>query len=250
MLYDIAFALVWLASHLVFRFTVEGRENIPKDKGYILAPNHLSNWDGPVVYIAHGRRPKLMVMAKAELFKFPPFGWLIKQFGAIKVERGTGDTDAVEQALEAVRGGTGTVIFPEGHRFPPGKPGRFKSGAFVVAAETGADIVPCRISYSTGTPKLWSKLHIAFGKPLSAAELGLAPGADIKILRHAKKRVEDAIFSLPSVWQAPPEQAGETAEKPAQTPEEEIPIEIKIEPKPEPVAVELKQREEMPVERK
>ena len=69
--------------------------------------------------------------------------------GAVAIERGRGDTTTVEQLTNECKNGTGIMIFPEGTRTKTGKLGMIKSGAFVIAAAAGADMLPVRIIYGS-----------------------------------------------------------------------------------------------------
>ena len=102
---------------IVYKITVIGAENIPDAKsGYIIASNHVSNNDPPVVGITF--KGKYTFMAKEELFhKNPIFTWLITKLGAFPVKRGAKDgAQAIEKALESLKNGRIFVIFPEGTR--------------------------------------------------------------------------------------------------------------------------------------
>ena len=87
---------------IVYHIHVIGGENIPKEKGgYIIASNHVSNNDPPVVGITF--KGKYTFMAKEELFEINPiFSWLISKLGAFPVRRGAKDNTAIEKALESL----------------------------------------------------------------------------------------------------------------------------------------------------
>lgn len=192
MLYYIAVPVVWLFAHICFRIQVIGKENLPKKGGYILAPNHVSGFDPVVVVPVCRWLPKLLTFAKKELFEMNFFlTWLFKQLGAVAV-RGTGkedQADAMEQSIAACKNGHGLLIFPEGTRSKDGKLLNPKSGAFVVAAAAGVDMVPCRILYDTpdGRSKLFCRVRVVFGEPIPAAQLDLGEKRDMKKLRENKK---------------------------------------------------------------
>ena len=114
-----------------YRIRTIGRENLPKDRGYVLCPNHLSAIDPVFVVLARFWGKKMWVMAKEELFRNPIVAWLFRHVGVFPVARGRGDRSALDSAIESVRGGRGMLIFPEGTRNKQG-PGLLplKSGAF------------------------------------------------------------------------------------------------------------------------
>ena len=86
-----------------------------------------------------------------------------------------------------MRRGRGLLIFPEGTRAKDGTLGRLKSGAFVVAMQAGADMIPCRIRYAAGGPKPFRRITVHFGPPVSMEEMGLEGEYNLHKLRDAKK---------------------------------------------------------------
>lgn len=85
--YKIVRALLNFIFFGLFGLHVEGRENVPSTGAVIVAPNHKSDWDPPLIGVAFNTRI-IHYMAKEELFKNPIFGWLIRQFGTFPVKRG------------------------------------------------------------------------------------------------------------------------------------------------------------------
>ena len=123
---------------VVYNITVVGKENIPTAKGgYIIASNHVSNNDPPVVGITF--KGKYTFMAKEELFqKNPIFTWLITKLGAFPVKRGAKD---------------GTL-------------GRAKSGVTLIAAQAKAPVVPVFIKY--GRKKFRRNILVSVGEMIPA----------------------------------------------------------------------------------
>ena len=117
--------------------------------------------------------------------------------GVIPVERGKGDKGVIEKAMNDVKNGSGMLIFPEGTRSGSNEMGRLKSGAFMIAAGTSADIIPCRIVYDTknGDAKLFGKVVINFGKPLTIEETKLDNGSRQQ-LRETKIMLENSLNNL------------------------------------------------------
>ena len=176
-LYYILVPLAWLVWHIGFRIRVEGRENLKKvqTKGYILAPTHVSAIDPVFIVVTRwGRR--MVVFAKKELFEINAFlTWFFRCCGGVCV-RGTKDEMAViSQTVEACKQGKTLLIFPEGTREKEGKLLPPKSGLFVIAAEAGVDVVPCRILYDTpdGRMHLFCKVRCFLHQSLMrVADLG------------------------------------------------------------------------------
>ena len=153
-----------------FKVRIEGKENIPPEGGYILCANHRTYADP--VFVGGATPHQLHFMAKAELFKNPFFSFLIRHLGAFPIERGKGDTTAIETAIGLLKSGKAMVMFPEGTRSKDGKPLRAKSGVAMLAYQTGADILPMSISFG-------KRLHfrcgvtIRIGKLIKNEELGI-----------------------------------------------------------------------------
>lgn len=188
MIYWIAVLVAWVVFHIPYRIRTIGRENLPKDRGYVLCPNHLSAIDPVFVVLARFWGKKMWVMAKEELFRNPIIAWFFRHVGVFPVARGRGDRSVLDSAIESVRNGSGMLIFPEGTRNKEG-PGLLplKSGAFVVAASAGADIVPCRIIYKGGHQHLFCTVTVIFGRPIPIESLGLGGEHSASKLREAKK---------------------------------------------------------------
>ncbi len=160
---------------------VTGRENLPKEGAVILCSNHLSNWDPAFLILCLPRR--VCFMAKAELFRFKPMGALISHlFGAFPVARGKGDTGALHMAEDVLARGEVLGIFPEGTRSRDGRMLRFKSGASLIAARSGATVVPCGIDRRS---RVFRRVNIRIGKPITVEELQLT--GESPNLRHATR---------------------------------------------------------------
>ena len=202
LLYWILLIPAWLVFHLFWRVEVVDRENlkaVQDGRAYIVAPNHISNLDPVFVLLAIFSWKRLRVLAKEELFKNPFAGWFLRCMGAVSIERGKGDTTIVEKLTDECKNGTGVLIFPEGTRTKTGKLGMIKSGAFVIAAAAGADMLPVRIIYNTkdGRARLFCKVRIVFGTPIPAEELQIKDQSHkMAELRRMKNRLRDELEQL------------------------------------------------------
>ena len=205
-LYYILVPLAWLVWHIGFRIRVEGRENLKKvqTKGYILAPTHVSAIDPVFIVVTRwGRR--MVVFAKKELFEINALlTWFFRCCGAVCV-RGTKDEmAAIEQTVEACKNGKTLLIFPEGTREKEGKLLSPKSGLFVIAAEAGVDVVPCRIFYDTpdGKMHLFCRVRVIYGEPMPAAQFAMESRRDTKKLRANKQALLEAweAFKMRRSW--------------------------------------------------
>lgn len=158
-----------------FKLTIEGQENIP-DHPFIVVSNHQSHMD--IVVLLFGLRRKTAFIAKEELMKVPVLGWDIKAQGHIAINRfdpraAVTELKRVEKLME---GGKSFILFPEGTRSLTGEVGPFKKGAFMMAANTGTQLLPCSIS---GTWNILNKtslkmhpgaIHLRIGKPIKVVK--------------------------------------------------------------------------------
>lgn len=154
---------------IFFRMEVEGRENIPETGPLVMASNHLSVLDPPVIGTASTRKPYFM--AKEEIF-VPIFGDICKFLGAFPIKRGNGDMAAIRYSLSILKNGEVLAVFPEGTRSKTGKLGTAEPGTMLLAAKGKAAIIPTCLS---GTDifrcgKIWPKVKVSFGKPIPFPE--------------------------------------------------------------------------------
>ena len=171
MLYSVVKVFFQLLFRLCFRVQVTGVENIPDQGAVVLASNHLSLVDPPLIGSFANRRVRFM--AKEELFGYPVFGTIIKELGAFPVRRGSADRRAIQTALAILDEGGIMAIFPEGTRSRSGEVGKALPGALMLAAKSGAAIVPVAV---TGTNELSShkwfpRFSITYGLPYQLPEV-------------------------------------------------------------------------------
>ncbi len=165
MIYTIVRALFKILFAVGLRLRVEGTENIPKEGPLVIACNHLSLLDPPVLGTAASR--KVHFMAKEELF-VPVLGTIYKILGAFPVRRGGADRAAIKHGIEILESGQVLAIFPEGTRSKTGKLGKAQPGALMMASKAKATIIPACI---IGTDykrhgRIWPKVTVRFGKPI------------------------------------------------------------------------------------
>jgi 1-acyl-sn-glycerol-3-phosphate acyltransferase len=152
---------------LVFRIRVEGLDHVPRSGPAILAFNHVSVLDGPVLAIetSFRRRRAVRFLIAAEIFTQRVVGWIVRSFHQIPIRRGAGDTGALDAAVGTVRAGALAAIAPEGRVNPDPDAGlqRIRSGCARVALPTGAPVVPVGI---WGTQVRWPKTGPSRRRPL------------------------------------------------------------------------------------
>jgi cytidylate kinase len=144
---------------------VIGREHLDQPGGIIIAPNHISWWDPPIVG-GTVRRGCVHAVAKEELFGFRPFGALLRAYDVIPIRRSGYDTRAFGDMLSALERGEDVLVFPEGTRRPFGRPGPIRSAIGILMQKTGAPAVPALVrgtrAIHRGGPKL-SPLEVRYG---------------------------------------------------------------------------------------
>jgi 1-acyl-sn-glycerol-3-phosphate acyltransferase len=161
------------AARLWFRLAARGREHVPPTGAVLLAANHESLLDPPLIGAAFPR--ELHYMAKAELFRVPLLGPLIRRLNAHPVERAGSDAAALRLALRILQGGQAILVFPEGTRGTGGRlrPGR--PGAGMLAALAGVPVVPVYVDGSGralprgATVPRPQRVTVHFGAPLRFA---------------------------------------------------------------------------------
>ena len=154
---------------IYFRLGRNGRQHIPAEGGVLLASNHRSFLD-PFVIGCCLRRP-IFFVAKQELFKYRPVGWILNCLGAFPVRRGESDEESVKTALALLERGDAVVIFPEGTRIRRGALKQPKRGVGRLALESGAPVVPIAVHGSEharrGLIFKPVKVKLRIGRPLT-----------------------------------------------------------------------------------
>ena len=155
MFYSVLKIILRILFKIFLRLEVKGAENIPATGPLVIASNHLSLLDPPVIGVASTR--KVHFMAKQELF-VPVLGDIYKLLGAFPVKHG----------IDLMLDGGVLAIFPEGTRSKTGTLGKAEPGALMMAGKAKAVIVPTCVK---GTDikrqgKLWPQVNVKFGKPI------------------------------------------------------------------------------------
>lgn len=151
------------------------RERMPMEGPVIVAANHASFADPPVVAVSTNRR--LNFMAKAELFKAPLFGPLIRRLGAFPVHRGEADIEAVKHTLALLADGEAVLVFPEGGRGDGKTLGEPNKGVTLLAMKSGARVLPVGVAGSHRWLPQGAKfprrvrLTVSIGEPFTFAEV-------------------------------------------------------------------------------
>lgn len=177
-IYYITLFLVSTYFTLYHRLSVYGKEKIPRDRTVIVAPNHASYLDPPVVGYAF--YPEyLKFIAWEKLFSFPPLGAFLRAMGSVPVSPENKNSSAalLRLVMGFIEEGYNVFICPEGHRTENGRLQPLEGGVAIMSLKTGAPVIP---TYAAGTYRALSpqmkfprprKLTVTFGDPIDPAAL-------------------------------------------------------------------------------
>lgn len=192
--YSCLWASLYLWVNPYWSGRVKGRENYDRRKAYVIVSNHQSMADIIMVFrtFLHFKW-----VAKTSTFKIPMLGWNMRFNGYIPIERG--DAESREKCLAACRQwlkkGSSVFFFPEGTRSPDGTMKPFKIGAFRVAVESGADILPLVIKGSRyAIPKHSRLLHGRSDMTIEILPSISVEGFDPNRVDEESKRLADRVF--------------------------------------------------------
>ena len=154
----------------VFKGHLIGRDNIPQKDSFIMVSNHGSLLDPPLLGHALGRN--ISFMAKAELFKIPFLGFIIKACGAYPVKRGIADKNTIKTACNKLSDDNSIGIFIDGTRQKNGRVNKPKPGAALLAFKNQKLLLPVAIVNSHRLIRfkffipMFSRIVIKVGKPV------------------------------------------------------------------------------------
>jgi 1-acyl-sn-glycerol-3-phosphate acyltransferase len=171
----LGYRLSWWITNLVARvllgLRVEGREHIPGTGGLVVACNHISYWDPPVLGMGFNR--ELFYLAKRDLFRNRWFAALIKAHNAVPLSRDAFSRSGLVKAIEIVNSGEAIVIFPEGGRGDPKVLREPKAGLGMVVDKTSCPVLPAYVVGSDTIRKCLMRrrsLKVYFGAPIRPEE--------------------------------------------------------------------------------
>jgi 1-acyl-sn-glycerol-3-phosphate acyltransferase len=172
-LYLFAGILSYPVVRWALRLRAYGTEHIPREGGFVLSANHVSNFDPWPLGMPLWPQRQLRFMTKVELFRSPLWP-ILKGAGAFKVHRGEGDEEAVRTAVQLAAQGEVVVIFPEGTRREKGLVKKFRArphtGAARVALAAGVPLVPAAIAGTDRLTRL-GPLKVVYGLPVELDDL-------------------------------------------------------------------------------
>jgi len=194
-MYNTGRAFFRIFFRLICGLRVSGLEHFPKTGGVMVASNHISYYDPPLVGSAMKRAAYFL--AKQELFKNRFIGWVLRRVLARPVKRGSMDRRAMEMVIEWVNAGEVVTLFPEGTRSRTGAFLPPKAGIGLMAHRAKCPIVPVYISGSDHLKDCFKRrrrLTVRFGEPISpdwiAAQTVDKAGYEV-IAQTVMKRIGD-----------------------------------------------------------
>ena len=198
--YGISHAIVEIVYQICFRGEISGLENLPKSGGYIVAANHASLLDPPIVGLYLPRQ--VQFFARQTLWKPGFAAWWLNSVGCIPVDRdGGGDIGALKNVLKALKDGRVVILFPEGTRSPDGRLRSPRPGVGFIACKSQAPVVPARIFGSSDAFGRGGRLRpgvpvaVTYGRPLLPADYD-NPNAGRDRPMHAAEKIMSAIAAL------------------------------------------------------
>jgi 1-acyl-sn-glycerol-3-phosphate acyltransferase len=199
-LYGILWILARTIGRLCFHYRVVG--TVPRTGGFIVAANHASYLDIPL--LGCGMRRRAWYLGRSDLFQVPGLKAICQWLGWIPLRTGRLDRDAFGKAVTLIKEGKVVVIFPEGSRSLDGQLQSPKPGIGVIVAQTGCPVVPAYLkgtydALPSGT--MWPRFRpvtVCYGDPLTFSRSG-ENGEAKQFYQEVSRTVMDRIASLGAV---------------------------------------------------
>jgi 1-acyl-sn-glycerol-3-phosphate acyltransferase len=203
--YGFFYGLCRLAYQILFRGDVAGLENLPESGGYIVAANHASHLDPPIVGLFLPRQ--VSFFARKTLWKPGVASWWLTAVGTIPVDRDGGTSiDAIKRVLQALSRNKVVILFPEGTRSPDGELQTPRPGVGLLACKARVPVVPARVFGSfeafgkDGRLRLGTPVSVAYGRPLTPEEYDHPADGKERYARTAARIMEAiSVIEPPSV---------------------------------------------------
>jgi len=200
-LYGVCHYIIRVSFDMFFRGEVAGTENFPKSGPFLIAGNHASHLDPPLIGTHVPRQ--MCFFARKSLWRGGLASWWLDGVGTIPVDRDGGqDIGALKRVLRALGEGKVMILFPEGTRSPDGRLQPAKPGVGFIVCKTQVPVVPARIfgsfeAFGKGArfPALGTPTTVVFGKPLRPSDYD-APEAGKERYQIASQRIMAAIARL------------------------------------------------------
>jgi 1-acyl-sn-glycerol-3-phosphate acyltransferase len=128
------------------RVRVTGLEHVDRGRSYVVAANHQSIYDIPIIFTALPLQ--LRIVAKESLGRIPFLGWHLQRTGHLLVDRKNPGAGILKRMASLVAAARSVIVFPEGTRSVDGSVGRFKGGIFLLAIDSTLPVLPVSIARS------------------------------------------------------------------------------------------------------
>jgi 1-acyl-sn-glycerol-3-phosphate acyltransferase len=175
LLYKVSQNIMKIGVEAFFRGEICGYENLPKEGGFIIACNHESLLDPPIV--GSNIPQEIAFFARKTLWKKGFASWWLDGVGTIPVDRdGGSDVTAIKRVIQSLRSGKAVILFPEGTRSKDGKLQQAKPGIGMMACKMQVPVIPTRIFGSfdalgrDSSLKIGTAVSVRFGVPLCPSE--------------------------------------------------------------------------------
>jgi len=198
--YRLGWAFFRLMYATYFRWRVYNRERVPLTGPVILAANHMSFLDPPLVGSALSR--PINYLARESLFRFPVVSSILHSWNAVPVDRDGGGARGLKNIMDRLRAGGGIILFPEGTRSHDGKLRPALSGIGLVVAKSEAPVVPVRVF---GTFEAWGRnltiprpkrVAVKYGMPMRFEKLRAeAKTCDKARLKQIYQEIADGLMT-------------------------------------------------------
>lgn len=154
----------------LYRVEVINPNNEPLDQHFIVAANHTAAADG--IIICACMHNQIRFMSKKELFKIPLVGTFLRAIGCYPVDRKSSDVAALRNTINLLKDKDCVGIFPQGTRMPNIDPSTssVKNGVGLIAARSGADVLPVAIKSKSGKTQMFRKNYLIIGKLIKNEE--------------------------------------------------------------------------------
>jgi 1-acyl-sn-glycerol-3-phosphate acyltransferase len=201
-LYGVCHYIIRVAYDVFFRGDVAGAENLPKDGPFLIAANHASHLDPPLIG-SHVPR-QMCFFARKTLWNGRLASWWLDNVGTIPVDRDGGqDVGALKRVLRALGEGKVLILFPEGTRSPDGQLQSAKPGVGFIVCKSQVPVVPARIfgsfdAFGRGAkfPVFGTRVSVTYGKPVMPSVYD-DPRAGKERYQVASQRIMAEIAKLP-----------------------------------------------------
>jgi 1-acyl-sn-glycerol-3-phosphate acyltransferase len=211
------YTLSKITARLFFSLRVVHPDRLIEEGPVILASNHQSYFDPPLVGICSRR--DVYYLARKTLLNVPLLGKLLPRINVIPVDRDGNDMSALKKIIRLVRDGNGVVLFPEGTRSPDGRLQKGKQGIGLIIAKSRAPVQPIRVfgaheAFPKGSGKITAvPITVVVGEPIRFTSEELDPancGGDERALyQRLSDRIMEAIAALELPESLPSKQASE-----------------------------------------